>query len=252
MRLLREEGTRLVEATRRFHGDTLLWIGCHQDVTRNVRGCMIRNRLYASEAPRFTDPGSEEVSSLCCIPEALPLRNNSLDAMVLHHALEVARDPRGVLREAARVMAPGGRLVICTFNPLSLWGLRRVYARIRPDSFSGLRLLPGFRLLDWLALLGFELQDPPEYLCYGMPFQREAEPVSGSSVQRLLARHQLPFGGVYLLSAVKQTMALRPPWRAVPVPKLAPSAFPNSAVNKTGPRARVLQLRDWKSIDRPG
>lgn len=247
-RLLREERAPLTEAARRFHGDTLLWIGSHAGAAGTVRGCMVRHRLYASELP---GDAPEELSRLCCALEALPLPNNSLDAMVLHHALETSADARSGLREAARVLVPGGRLVVCAFNPLSLWGVRRAYARVRDDAFSGLRLVTTVRLLDWLALLGFERQANVQYLSYNLPFARvrKDEPEHGR-VERALRRMQAPLGGVYLVSAVKQAAALRPHWRATRVknPKLLPAAYPKSAVNRAP--APVLQLSDWKDLER--
>jgi SAM-dependent methyltransferase len=250
-RLLNEEAAALGEAARRFHGDTLLWVGCHEPSAQTVRGCMVRNRLYASPGPA---PAAEELSVLQCSLDALPLPNNSLDAMVLHHALEVCPDPRGGLREAARVLVPGGRLVVCAFNPLSLWGARRAYAQVRDDAFSGLRMITSLRLLDWLALLGFELQGQVRYLSFTLPFRMgssQTSPVSGRS-ERLLRRLQMPVGGVYLIVVTKQAAALRPLWRAsrVKTPALVPAAYPKSSVQRDP--APVLYLRDWKSLERDG
>lgn len=250
-RLLREERSYLGEAARRFHGDTLLWAGCHGDIAGTVRGCMVRNRLFASEV---ASEAPEELSRLCCAIEALPLPNASLDAMVLHHALEVAEDPRSGLREAARVLAPGGRLVVCAFNPLSLWGARKSCARVRRDAFSGLRFVTTFRLLDWLALLGFERQSNVHYLSYNLPFSggRRDDTAPPGRFERLMRRSQLPVGGVYLISAVKQAAAVRPHWRASGIknPKLLPAAYPKSAVHRTP--APVLRLSDWKDLERGG
>ncbi|MEQ8860186.1 MAG: class I SAM-dependent methyltransferase [Pseudomonadales bacterium] len=250
-RLLREERPLLGEAVRRFHGDTLLWVGCHGDIAGTVRGCMVRHRLFASEP---AGAGPEELSTLRCALEALPLPNGSLDAVVLHHALEVSADARSGLREVARVLAPGGRLVVCMFNPLSLWGARRAYARFGGDAFSGLRFVTSFRLLDWLALLGFERQAAVQYLSYNLPFSRPSrdQQAPAGRMERTLRRIQAPFGGVYLVSAVKQAAALRPHWRAARVkgPKLLPAAYPKSAVSREP--APVLQFSDWKDLERGG
>lgn len=259
-RLLREERAYLGEAARRFHGDTLLWAGCHAGVSRTVRGCMIRHRLFASPVPQ---PDVEDLSSLRCEVDALPLPNGSLDAIVLHHALETAADPRGALREAARVLVPGGRLVICAFNPLSLWGGRRLYAQVRPDAFTGLRFVTAFRLLDWLALLGFERQSGARYLSYGLPFQTagsEAGEGDPGRFERFMRRAQAPVGGVYLVSAVKQAAAVRPNWRPARLKggKLLPAAYPKSAVQRAAEpgaapwRAPVLKFSDWKDLERGG
>lgn len=246
--MLSEEAAYLGEAARRFHGDTLLWVGCHAEVARTVRGCMVRNRLYASEVP---EKPPEDTSSLCSALEAIPLPNNSLDAMVLHHALEVSADPRSGLREAARVLVPGGRLVICAFNPISVWGARCLYGRLRGDAFDGLRLVTTFRLLDWLALLGFEPQQGVQYLSYTLPFSGGAhEQGTSGRGERMLKRLQPPIGGVYLISVVKQAAAIRPDWRSprIKSPKLMPAAYPKSAVNRNS--APVLYLSDWKDLER--
>jgi len=248
-RLIAEESDALSDTARRFHGDTLLWVGCHEGITRTVRGCMIRHRLFASEVP---GQAPEDLSTLHCALEALPLPNNSLDAMVLHHALETSADARSGLREAARVLVPGGRLVICAFNPLSLWGMRRAYARLHRDSFTGLRLFTDFRLLDWLTLLGFERQNNVQYLSYNLPFStrlRESASAPGRT-ERLLQRLQPPVGGVFVISVVKQAMAVRPRWSAprIKSPGLVPAAYPKSALNRTP--APVLYLNDWKDLER--
>jgi len=253
-RLLREEHACLGDAARRFHGDALLWAGCHGEVARTVRGCMVRNRLFASPVDAGTP---EDLCTMRCALEALPLPNGSLDAMVLHHALETAEDPRSGLREAARVLVPGGRLVVCAFNPLSLWGGRRAYARLRRDAFSGMRFVTTFRLLDWLALLGFERQTSIQYLSYRLPFSAgRDETLAPGPTERFLCRSQAPVGGVYVVSAVKQAVAVRPSWRAAGLKgaPLMPAAYPKSAVQRETVSDRalapVLKFSDWKDLER--
>ena len=56
---------------------------------------------------------------------ALPFAANSLDLVVLPHALELSPDPHATLREVERVLVPEGRVVICGLNPASLWGMRQ-------------------------------------------------------------------------------------------------------------------------------
>lgn len=242
----------LSEAARRFHGDTLLWVGCHGPTTETVRGCMVRHRFFASEVP---GEAPEELSSLTCQLESLPLPNCSIDAMVMHHSLEMATDPRAALREAARVLVPGARLVLCAFNPFSLWGLRAAYATVREDSFTGLRMVNTIRLVDWLALLGFELQAEIKYLAFGLPFatgqpDRQDAPAPPGRAKAFITRLQPPIGGVYLISVIKQAMARRGLGREarIPSPKLIPVAYPKSSVSRT---AAVLELRHLRSGGRP-
>ena len=79
-------------------------------------------------------------SALHCDLDALPFPNQSLDLVVLPHALELARDPHDTLREVERVLVPEGRLIIVGLNPLSLWGLRQRWGHARQGLGLGGRL----------------------------------------------------------------------------------------------------------------
>ncbi|RHW19156.1 methyltransferase domain-containing protein [Sphingomonas gilva] len=48
---------------------------------------------------------------------ALPLDAAAADLAILHHVLHFAQEPEAVIAEAARVLAPGGRLLIADFAP---------------------------------------------------------------------------------------------------------------------------------------
>jgi len=248
-RLLQEEAASLGRLARRFHGDTLLWAGCHELATDTVRGCMIRHRFYAAFGLEAAHP--EDLATLCCDLPALPLPNNSVDAMVFHHGLEACGDPRGALREAARVLHPGGRLVICAFNPVSLAGLRRVYAGFVDDAFSGSHWVRSGRLLDWLAVLGFEIQGRVQYLSYSLPFKRSGGSGADGRTARLMRRYQPPFGSVYVLSALKQAIAVRPQWQPsrLAAAKLTPAGYSKAAVARATP-GQVIPFPQWKSVDR--
>ncbi|HEY5644619.1 MAG TPA: methyltransferase domain-containing protein [Pseudomonadales bacterium] len=192
---------------------------------------MVRNHFYletcAGPGRCVQDEG--ETSSFRADLHELPLSNNALDAVVLHHVLEGAQDPRTAIREISRVLAPGGRLLIVSFNPWSLWGIRGAYARFFRDSFSGLRFVSPRRLQDWLTVLGFELQQEVKFLAYELPFQtRNKDAGAWQRLRGLCNRLGLPIGGVYLISAVKQAAAIRPDWslRAVQGRKLTPAAYP--------------------------
>ena len=104
---------------------------------------------------------------------ALPFPTASLDLVVLPHALELSADPHATLREVERVLVPEGRVVICGFNPASLWGLapaaRAPVARVwglgelyLPDAGE---FIGYWRLRDWLRLLSFEVESG-RFGCY--------------------------------------------------------------------------------------
>lgn len=62
---------------------------------------------------------------------ALPFADGSQDTVVLHQVLHFAQAPGVVLAECARVLAPGGRLLIADFAPHEREELRTAYAHAR-------------------------------------------------------------------------------------------------------------------------
>jgi ubiquinone/menaquinone biosynthesis C-methylase UbiE len=60
-----------------------------------------------------------------------PFDRNSFDLVVIHQVLHFLDDPARALREAARLLAPGGRLLIVDFAPHALEFLRTEHAHRR-------------------------------------------------------------------------------------------------------------------------
>ncbi|MEM1147070.1 MAG: methyltransferase domain-containing protein [Pseudomonadota bacterium] len=68
--------------------------------------------------------GSDQGQSLCLSPEQrLPFPEGLFDRVFLLHALEEADSPRQLLREAWRVLAPEGRIVVAVTNRRSVWSV---------------------------------------------------------------------------------------------------------------------------------
>ena len=64
----------------------------------------------------------------------LPIANGAVDAVVLPHTLEFETDPFAVVREADRVLAGEGHLIVLGFRPWSLWGFRS--RAVSPDTIT--------------------------------------------------------------------------------------------------------------------
>jgi len=78
---------------------------------------------------------------------ALPLSDRSADVVVLHQVLHYAQQPGAAVAEAARLLGPGGRLLIADFAPHELEELR--------DSAAHARL--GFsdqQIAEWMGAAG--------------------------------------------------------------------------------------------------
>jgi SAM-dependent methyltransferase len=160
-------------------------------------------------------PRRSPVSATCATvtdPGNLPFANESFDVVVLFHALDLAAQPHQALREAARVLAEDGRLVVTGFNPWSLWGARRLFGRRRAPWNA--HFINPVRMGDWLSLLDFEVA--------ATEFTRYRPPVTGvrrlfdARAPRALRRVlRMPFGGVWVIKARRQ------PPRALTLPDAA-------------------------------
>ena len=167
----------------------------------------------------FETSRPEDETPLASLPSlyldsrAWPWSADSLDLVVLPHALERSADPHACLREVARVLIPEGQVLITGLNPWSWWGWQQTRGqRLVKASGAGVQLpstlIAYRRLRDWLRLLGFEVQ-----------ISRFGgwTPAAGSEswMQRLqwmdaLGERWWPIlGGVYLLLATKRVPAGR-------------------------------------------
>ncbi len=110
-------------------------------------------RPYLAHARRVTAlmPGQQGVMawpaglpnhSVLADEDAWPLETGSVDRLVVLHALETAVHAAGLLEECARVLGPGGRMVVMVPNRAGLWaqtdttpfGIGRSYTRGQLES----------------------------------------------------------------------------------------------------------------------
>lgn len=85
-----------------------------------ARACISLQPEEAGAAPFSSTRGGAAVLA----PEdRFPFAEESFERIILLHALEESNNPRAVMREAWRVLAPEGRIVIAVPNRRSLWSL---------------------------------------------------------------------------------------------------------------------------------
>lgn len=147
---------------------------------------------------------------LRCDFETLPFPNNSLDLVVLPHALELARDPHETLREVERVLVPEGKVIIVGFNPASLWGLWHRFGRLGVKSarvFPQGEFIAYWRLRDWLRLLGLEVETGC-FGCYRPALQSERMLERFAWMDDAGDRWWPVLGAVYFIVAVKRVRGM--------------------------------------------
>lgn len=170
---------------------------------------------------------------------AWPWQADSLDLVVLPHALERSADPHACLREVERVLIPEGHVLITGLNPLSLWGWQQARAGVRGPVASGhgQRLLAYRRLRDWLRLLGFEVQ-VSRFGGWTPAWRNEGWMQRMDWMDSAGERWWPIFGGVYLLLATKRVHGGRllsaRPWRKVrsPAAATAPVARSETSIGR--------------------
>lgn len=178
----------------------MLWLGCTPALLDTASRCLVRARFYATPSwpGGCAEVQDSHFNAVAIDPAQLPFPSSSVDGAVLHHLLETVADQRTALREAVRVLRPGGRLLVLGVNPVSLWQLARPRAM-----FRHLHPVAVLRLYEWLAVLGMEREASTVYLNY-----RSLLPVAlrGEWWQRAsgwLRARRLPVGGSFLVAATK-------------------------------------------------
>lgn len=132
--------------------------------------------------------------------ERLPLRDNSVDRVLVAHGLEVALRPGAYLREIWRVLAAEGSLLMVVPNRRGVWARidTTPFGQGRPYSRSQLeRLLRDalFTPVGWDGALHFP------------PIDRRIVLRAATAVERIGARISPAFAGVIVVEARKELVA---------------------------------------------
>lgn len=191
------------EALDDVFGWELLQLGIWGASERLLAGCRTRRRAVIADR-RAPCADSDIAARL----SQLPISNASVDAVVLPHTLEFETDPYAVVREADRVLASEGQLIVLGFRPFSLWGFRsRAISRGYPPGLK--RMLGAGRIADWLELLGYDVSLTRNYL-FAPPWGGTA-PRAGETSALLRRGWFKPWpAGAYLIKARKRVYTLTP------------------------------------------
>ncbi|HSB97492.1 MAG TPA: class I SAM-dependent methyltransferase [Spongiibacteraceae bacterium] len=218
--VLRAEQRLIERCLTDAFGYHLLQLGIDSELTF-YDDCRVQRCFKAGPVPPV-HIGGYGPGFVQCDVEELPFESDSLDVVIVHHALEFAANPHAVLRELYRVAVPEGRIVLVGFNPWSPLGARMALGRWRSNSIWRNHFLSVSRLHDWLQLLGFAMQRT-DYGFHRLPLHQAGQWPVGSEQE--WTRH-CPGGGVYAITAIKQVsrfIPMKPLW-ARARPALSPLA----------------------------
>lgn len=187
-RVVAEESAHAKRIIARWHGAVGLQLGGCRFLLRHaaIQHCWWSNPSHGAVLANWVD---------------LPFPAESVDFIVLAHALEESENPHQVLREAARILRPDGQLLIIGFNPWSLLA-------INSGAPWRKHWIHTLRLKDWLTLLELE-PSGGSYANFLLPWGALHRNRKLRWLDAAGRRWWHIMGGTYLVSAVKRQAGMR-------------------------------------------
>lgn len=158
-------------------------------------------------------------SSTALVEEmALPLADDAVERLLIVHGVEMAEALQPMLREAWRVLAPGGRLIIVAANRRGLW------ARVDATPFGHGR---PFSRRQLMGALRQGLLSPTNWseALFMPPFRWAVLMRSAAAWERVGAVLWPGFSGVVIVEAVKEVYAALPRAEKQRFARLKPAMF---------------------------
>jgi SAM-dependent methyltransferase len=142
-------------------------------------------------------PSTGLSSSALVDADQLPLRDGSVDRIILAHSLEMAHQPEELLSEMWRILSPGGRIIVIAPNRAGLW------ARIDGTPFGHGQPFSRGQITTLMRQALFTPVHWGEAL-YVPPVKRRLLLKSAKVWDRIGRSLGLPFAGVHVIEATKQ------------------------------------------------
>lgn len=139
----------------------------------------------------------------------LPFLTGSLDLVMLPHTLEFVDNPRHLLSEVCRVIKPEGLVVLCGFNPVSAWGVRKLMVQKKKKAPWTGNFIQTHHIKNWLQLADFEIEDHKSIL-FRPPINHQ-QFHNKLSFMDWIGKTCFPFlGGAYVVTARAKVIPLTP------------------------------------------
>lgn len=132
---LAEQMTQLSACLNRYYGETFVQIGGPL-VVKEIELRHFDHHYYVWPELIKTTVTQTLLTDL----DRLPLQSNSVDVILLYHALALIAEPQALIREAYRTLLPGGQLIVIDFNPYSLWGIQhKLHQETHEETYTPLK-----------------------------------------------------------------------------------------------------------------
>ena len=200
--LMELEVARIEALLEEVFGYYLIQVGW----SANYFDALDRSRIHRHLALEAAVPVGYRGRVILGDPLAMPIRNESVDAVFLPHSLDFCQDPRALIAEAERILIPEGRILLLGLNPWSLWGLVAVLRRRSGEVPWCGSFLPPRRVGTWLQEQGFEIE-VREFIQWRPPLPHAGLLRRLEFLESLGHGPWSPLAGVYLLRAVKRVSA---------------------------------------------
>lgn len=143
----------------------------------------------------------EGPNATCLCPvDRIALPDASVNKLLLVHALEFAPDPQALLKEAWRVLVPGGELILCVPNRRGFW------ARSPHNPFGDGTPYAGRQLFS-LAQDACFAPDKPVYCLFYPPSAPLLSPKAHETLEHFGSAWAKKIGGIVILRSHKKMIA---------------------------------------------
>ncbi len=178
----------------------LVWIG-YNALLPALEASLVQHKLVLGD---LVNPHLK-ATKLVTHPECLGLQPDSVDVVILAHALEVSKMPHQVLREAYRILRPEGQLILTGFNPISALGALNFFRVSKHKK----KFFTAARIIDWCQLFDLELNNKA-YFFYRPPFQHEKLMQKMQKLENNMPEFLAGLGSGYCLHFTKRVVKLTP------------------------------------------
>lgn len=188
-----------------YKGDFLIKVGGHgEKISQNYRN--YKHIYYVAD---HLINAAHEVPFILTNYKDLPFMTDSVNAIIIQHLLDFEQNPKRILKEIWRILAPEGIVILTGYNPRSLFGLTEPLKKLAETKSHNGTLLPMSKVKRLLASFGFEILKTKTF--FFRPSSRNEKWQNRLAFVEIVGQFLWPtMGVVYYIVARKTTFNVTP------------------------------------------